>query len=166
MSTQQWLPSYPDRDLLAHLTVEVERMPGRPLWAWNIVDNRFGKSYQSGHSYESESEAERAGRARLAELTRSLPGAKAGRRLVGTGSNNHLIVVSRYQDTLFGVLSRLFEDHDGIEVVRDRREHSVSRHQSAPDRRSTSVDASSRERGWWMVCSHTAADFGHRQESA
>jgi hypothetical protein len=96
-------------------------------------------------------EAQAAGLARLSELTPPLPGAKAGARLVHAPSAGHVIIVSRNERILYGVLKRAFGGSEGIDVIQDRRRSSSVMDRPAKDRRDPDVDAEAHGPGWWMV---------------
>src|SRR5437764_1734206 len=94
-------------DLVAHLRLEVRpaSRPGR--WMWELIDTRDGACFERELEFDFANDARRAALTRLAELTRSLPGAKMT-------SESHrglrLVVVSRDHDALYEELQRLFAD--------------------------------------------------------
>jgi hypothetical protein len=108
-------------DLVAHLRLEVRQSSRLGRWMWALIDSRDGTSFESELEFEWERDARRAGLTRLAELTRSLPGAKM---LAKTGEPqrvSRLVVVSRDRDALYAELQQLFADSKSVDVIRDRR---------------------------------------------
>lgn len=93
-------------------------------------------------------EAHQSGLARLTELAR-LPGAKIPGRTTDPATS-HLVVVSRRVTGLYAVLSRLFEDTAGVDVIQDRRQAMPMPRN--PERRSLSATPHENVRGWWIVC--------------
>src|SRR5919201_3450042 len=94
-------------DLVGHLRLEVRpaARPGR--WMWELIDTRDGACFERELEFEFADDARRAARRRLAELTRSLPGAKMASEPHRTP---RFVVVSRDQDALYEELQRLFAD--------------------------------------------------------
>jgi hypothetical protein len=144
MSSQQW--PVPDSDLVIRLALRVRRVSGRAGWEWQLVDEREGSVFEKALPYESPEDARTAGLARLAELTPFLLSAKVSARMALTG---HVIIVSRNERILHGILTHVFGDSEGIDVFEDRRWHWVDR--KAPDRRAPLVEVEAQGPGWWMV---------------
>ena len=145
----------PDTDLVANLRVDVHLVPGRARWAWHLIDSRDDSWFESQYEFESPMDAQTSGLARLAELAR-LPGAKSFARTVEFPIRNHLVIVSRRQEGLYSILSSLFQQSGGIEVIRDRRRSVSAAGRREPERRSQRVDPVARARGWWIVCGSEA----------
>jgi hypothetical protein len=144
MSSQQW--PIPNPDLVFQLALRVRRVSERAGWEWRLVDEREGSVFEKALPYESPEDARTAGLARLAELTPSLPSAKVSARTALTG---HVIIVSRNERILHGILTRVFGDSEGIDIIEDRRWHWVDR--KGPDRRAPLVEVEAQGPGWWMV---------------
>ena len=142
LNSQQWAASDGSPKLLSPLALRVRRVSERRVWEWELVDEREGSLFEKAFPYESLEDARTAGLARLAELTPSSPA-----RMPSPG---HVIIVSRDHGVLHGVLTRLFEDSEGIEVVEDRRRHHTA-DRKATDRRASLVKVEAQGPGWWMV---------------
>jgi hypothetical protein len=165
----------PAQDLLANLHLNVrEHRSGR--WMWQLIDARDGTLFEQYLEFELASHARRSGLARLAELARPLPGTKMIPETRETQRKKWLVVVGRQDDQLFEKLQMLFAETPSVDIVRDRRrsERRVfhrranaraagtsvrwtergNNERRSRERRTSSVDASIRARGWWFVPVH------------
>src|SRR5262245_53115463 len=150
LNSQQWEVSDGSPKLLSPLALRVRRVSERPIWEWELVDEREGSLFEKAFPYESLEDARTAGLARLAELTAASPEATTSAGAAGMPSPRHVIIVSRDHGVLHGVLRRLFEDGEGIEVVEDRRRHHTA-DRNATDRRASVVEIEAQGPGWWMI---------------
>jgi hypothetical protein len=162
----------PDPNLVANLKLEVRQAyrPGR--WMWQLVDARDGTVLEKAFEFECASDAERSGLARLAELTPSLPGAKAAGRRSQLQLKTRLVVVSRKEEALYQELRRLFADSSSVDVILDRRcfdrrrcdqrikgerevtqlfERRAIERRRGQERRASRIDVAMQARGWWTV---------------
>lgn len=133
----------PDPAVLQNLRLTVStNRPGH--WGWHLHDGRDGSWFESMFEFDSEDEARRAGRWRLAELgqsvSRSTPPGEEGRR--------HVVVVSRQHEELYAVLKDLFAEADGVDVIRDRRKPLAPLPGRTADRRARGSGAMIEARGW------------------
>jgi hypothetical protein len=151
MSSQQWPAQDPDQDSEVHLTLRVCRRPGHSSWAWELVDTRDARVFEAGLPYESEMKARRAGLARLVELTPSLAVAKADAPVRPALARRYLIIVSQNDETLYRLLTRAFDNSEGIEVIQDRRRLLSAPDRIVKDRRATQTDVEAQGKTWWMV---------------
>lgn len=142
----------PDPDLILNLRLKVrELLPDRPRrWAWDLIDSRDNRWYESMYEFDSAEDAERSARSRLAELTQSLPGTEPAAR-PRNAPQSQLIVVSAQDDEAFEQLKGLVGDKTGIDVIRDRRKPLAPMPPKSPERRSTNVSSLAQARGWWIV---------------
>jgi hypothetical protein len=140
-----------DAESLASLAVIVqEHRPSR--WAWHLRDTRDGSWFESEYEFSSPMAARRAGVARLAELTPPVDGTTTEGSGACTGRSRHLVIVSG-DDAVYGLLREVFAKNEGIEVIRDRRRPDRRRgDRRLTERRLVIADATTRARGWWMVC--------------
>jgi hypothetical protein len=162
----------PDPNLVANLKLEVRQAyrPGR--WMWQLVDARDGTVLEKAFEFECASDAERSGLARLAELTPSLPGAKAAGRRSQLQLKTRLVVVSRKEEALYQELRRLFADSSSVDVILDRRcfdrrrcdqrikgerevtqlfERRAIERRRGQERRASRIDVAMQARGWWTA---------------
>jgi hypothetical protein len=165
MSSQPWPDPTPDADLVSHLTLGVRRVSESTVWQWQLIDEREGSVFESGLPYESAMDARAAGLARLAELAPSLPGATAGARTAHTPSPGHVIVVSRNQRVLYGILARVFGESESIDVIEDRR-RSWSVDRQASERRAPLIEVEAKGPGWWMVRRSDGRSSSRRREGS
>lgn len=162
----------PDPTVVANLKLEVRQAyrPGR--WMWQLVDARDGTVLEKAFEFEYASDAELSGLARLAELTPSLPGARAAGRSSHSGLKTRLVIVSRKEEALYEELRRLFADSSSVAVIVDRRcfarrrsnqqirgdrgvaqlfEWRAIERRSGQERRANRIDVAIQARGWWTV---------------
>jgi hypothetical protein len=153
--------------LVTHLVLNVRRVPEGSGWQWQLVDERDDSVFETELPYETAMDAQAAGLARLSELTPSLPGAKASARIAHTPSAGHVIIVSRNDRILYGVLKRAFGASEGIEVIQDRRQSLSAMDRPVTDRRDPDVELEAQGPGWWMARrSDVRRSTRQRKESA
>jgi len=125
-------------------------LSSRSQWVWHLTDSRDESPFESEYRFHSAIDAERSGRARLAELAQSSAGQGLARR-AKSGVRNHLIIVSQSEQGIHALLSRVFQAAAGIAVIRDRRQPSLTATRR-PERRSQRGQVVAQGQGWLLIC--------------